>query len=128
MPIGLALAVALAACATTSLVNNWKGSEYARPAFNRTMVIGVTRQPSTHRIFEDEFVARINTAGIDSAQSFALVPEDGPVGENRLYLAVEAAQAKRVISARLVKVEQKVHVTSGHYRPAPHFHSAFMTR
>ena len=40
--------------------------------------------------------------------------------EAKLDLAVGTAEAEGVISTRLVKVEQKMHVTSGHYRPAPY--------
>jgi hypothetical protein len=120
IPFGLALAAGLAACASTSLVNEWKAPEYAGPGFQRIMVMGVTHQTSTRRLFEDEFVAQIKAAGIDAVQSYTVLPEDGPVDEEKLVRAVGAAEADGVISTRLVKVEQKMHVTSGHYRPAPY--------
>jgi hypothetical protein len=120
IPIGLALATTLLACASTSLVNQWKAPDYAGLGFKRIMVMGVTQQTSTRRIFEDEFVAQIKAAGIDAVQSYTVLPEDGPADEEKLVLAVQTAEADGVISARLVKVEQKMHVTSGHYRPAPY--------
>jgi hypothetical protein len=120
IPFGLALAAGLAGCASTSLVNEWKAPEYFGSGFERIMVMGVTQQTSTRRIFEDEFVAQIKAAGIDAVQSYTVVPEDGPVAEEKLVRAVQTAEADGVISTRLVKVEQKMHVTSGHYRPAPY--------
>jgi hypothetical protein len=120
IPNALALSITLAACASTSLVNEWKAPEYSGSGFERIMVMGVTHQTSTRRLFEDEFVAQIKAAGIDAVQSYTVLPEDGPVDEEKLVRAVGAAEADGVISTRLVKVEQKMHVTSGHYRPAPY--------
>jgi hypothetical protein len=112
-------ALAVAACASTSLVNQWKDPEYAGHAFKRIMVLGVTKQASTRRTFEDEFVAQLKALGIDAVQSYTALPEDGPVEEAKLAKAVESVGADGLISARLVKAEQKTEVTPGYYRPVP---------
>jgi hypothetical protein len=119
--LGLALAlVALAAgCGSSRVVNQWSNPEYAAPHFNRIMVIGITKQPSIRRAFEDEFVARLKEKGVDAVQSYLFLPEDGPVEEARLNEAVRQANVDATITTRLVKVEQKTEVRPGMYAPGP---------
>jgi hypothetical protein len=109
----------LAACASTSLVNQWKDPEYAGHAFRRILVLGVTKQASTRRTFEDEFVSQLKAAGVDAVQSYTVLPEDGQVEEAKLVKAVETVGADGVITARLVKAEQKTQITPGYYQPVP---------
>jgi hypothetical protein len=111
--------LAAAACASTSLVNQWKDPQYITHAFKRIMVVGVTKQTSMRRTFEDEFVAQLKAAGVDAVQSYTALPEDGQAQEAKLAQAVEAVSADGVITARLVKAEQKTEVTPGYYHPMP---------
>jgi hypothetical protein len=115
---GIAL-LALAGCAATSLVNQWKNPEYAGGAFQRVLVVGVTKQASIRRTFEDQFVSQLKATGVDAVQSYTVLPEDGQVEEARLKKAVEDARADGVISTRLVRAEQKTQITPGYYGPAP---------
>lgn len=109
----------LGACASTSLVNQWKDPAYAARGFKRVMVVGVTKQASTRRTFEDEFVSALKASGVDAVQSYTALAEDGQVEEQKLVKAVETLGADGVITARLVKAEQKTEVTPGYYRPVP---------
>ena len=54
----IAGALLLSGCAATQIVNQWSDPGYATPSFKRIMVIGVSKQTSIRRTFEDEFVAR----------------------------------------------------------------------
>jgi len=119
--LGLPLAlVALAAgCGSSRVVNQWSNPEYASPHFNRIMVIGITKQPSIRRTFEDEFVARLKEKGVDAVQSYLFLPEDGPVEEARLNEGLRQANVDATITTRLVKVEQKTEVRPGMYAPGP---------
>jgi hypothetical protein len=112
--------VGLAGCASTRIVNQWQNPEYTAHTFKRIMVVGVTKDTSIRRTFEDEFVLQLKTAGTDAVQSYTVLPEDGPAEEGRLVRAVEEAGADAVITARLVKAEQKIQVTPGYYGPGPY--------
>ncbi|PYN46525.1 MAG: hypothetical protein DME00_18960 [Candidatus Rokuibacteriota bacterium] len=119
--LGFALTwlVVATGCATTRIVSQWSSPEYAAPRFDKIMVIGITRQPSIRRSFEDEFVARLKATGVDAVPSYRFIPEDGPVEEARLTEAVKQAGADATIMTRLVKVEKKTRVSPGIYQPAP---------
>ena len=83
------------------------------------MVIGVSKQPSIRRTFEDQFVTKLKAAGVDAVPSYLYIPEDGQVDEGRLQAAVKQAGADAVIITRLVRVEKKTEVSPGFYQPAP---------
>jgi Domain of unknown function (DUF4136) len=120
LALTLAVAVGLTACAaSTKIVNQWVSPDYTSPRFRKIMVIGVSRQPSIRRTFEDEFVTQLKAAGVDAVPSYLYIPEDGQVDEGRLQAAVKQANADAVIITRLVRVEKKTEVSPGFYQPAP---------
>jgi Domain of unknown function (DUF4136) len=112
-------ALTLAGCASTELVNQWSNPLYTSASFKRIVVIGVARQTSIRRTFEDEFAAQLIATGVDAVPSYRYIQEVGQVGEERLKEAVAQAGADAVIITRLVKSEQKTLVTPGFYQPAP---------
>ena len=52
----IAVALGFTGCASTRIVNQWSNPDYATPRLRKILVIGVSRQPSIRRTFEDEFV------------------------------------------------------------------------
>jgi hypothetical protein len=117
----VAVALLLSACATTQIINQWSDPGYTSASFKRIMVIGVSKQDSLRRTFEDEFVVQLKALGIDAVPSYLLVPEAGEVEESRLKQAVKQAGADAVIISRLVRVERKAQMTPGRYGPFPGF-------
>lgn len=122
----LALASIVAACASSpKIVNQWSNPQYTSPRFKKIMVVGVSKQASLRRTFEDEFVAQLKLAGVDAVASYLHLPEDGEVAETRLQEAVRQAKADAVLITRLVRVEKKTEISPGYYRPAPAFTLGF---
>ncbi len=115
----LAAALMLGGCATTEIVNQWTNPQYASPSFKKVMVIGVSKQTSIRRTFEDEFVAQLRSAGVDAVPSYQYIRNDGQVPEPRLREAVRQAGADAAIITRLVRVERKTEITPGYYEPPP---------
>ncbi len=111
------LCLAVAGCASTSLVNEWQSPD-AAPAMRKVLVVGVTNQSSVRRVFEDEFAAQLRAAGVEAVPSYSLLPEDGQAEQAVLEAAVHDAGADAVLVTRLVKQEQRVDVSPGSYRPA----------
>ena len=112
-------ALTLAGCSSTELVNQWSNPAYTSASFKRILVIGVARQSSIRRTFEDEFAGQLRAAGVDAVPGYRYMQEDGRVSEERLKQAVAQAGADAAIITRLVKREQKTVVTPGYYQPAP---------
>jgi len=110
----LILALVSAGCASTTLTNSWRAPDYS-DAISSLVVVGVSKQASVRRVFEDEFAAQLDAQGVHAVPSYTLVSEDGPIDEDSLRKAVESSGADAVIITRLVKVENKVAVS----QPSP---------
>ena len=77
--LAAATAFTLAACASTELVNQWSNPAYTSPSFKKVMVIGVTKQASIRRTFEDEFVAQLKAAGVNAIPSYRISHRMAPL-------------------------------------------------
>jgi hypothetical protein len=95
----------LGSCASTTLVSSQRNAAYTGPALTRLVVLGATSDPRVQRAFEDEFVAKLNAAGIAAVPSYALIRESATADRAQLRQAVEGAGMDGVLAARLVKVE-----------------------
>ena len=112
----LLAAAAVAGCATaaTRLDAQWVNPQFAgQRAVRSLMVMGVSRDASTRRLFEDRMVASLGAAGVRAVQAYLTLPDDGPIPEDRLQRAVRAADVSHVIVSRIVNVTQQVNVTPG---------------
>jgi hypothetical protein len=103
----------LAACSSTTIVDQWQSPDFKGGPFKRVLVVGVTTEATVRRIFEDEFVRQLRARGTEAVASYTLIPEDGQVDRARLERAVKEAGADGVIVTRVVKVEQKTQVVPG---------------
>jgi hypothetical protein len=115
--VGLLVTLA-AGCASTKLVNQWTSPDRSTTPLHKVMVVGVSRQPSVRRVFEDEFASRLKAAGVAAVPSYTVIPEDGQAEQSLLEKAVADLGADGVLVTRLVSKEQKTQVSPGFY-PAP---------
>ena len=111
----------LSGCGATQIINQWANPSYSAASFKRILVIGVSKQASIRRTFEDEFVARLKAIGVDAVPSYEFIPEVGQVLEPRLKETVKQVGADAVIITRLVRVEKKADASPGPYGPFPGF-------
>jgi hypothetical protein len=116
-------------CASSKIVNQWREADYIAPAFKKVVVLGISKDQTLRRSFEDEFVAQLRTAGIEAVPSYQVIPEQGKVPEERLLKAVKESGADAAIMTRLLRVERRTQVTPGYYNPYPaygfyHWYSA----
>jgi len=105
------LAAIISGCASTTLTNSWRAPDYSG-SLKSMVVVGLSKQASVRRVFEDEFALQLRNRGIDAVPSYTLIPEDGQVEEDRLRAAVESADTDGVIITRLVKVDSKTQISS----------------
>ena len=112
-------ALLLAACASTSLVNQWKSPEFSGPPMRKVLVVSVTQQTTVRRVFEDEFAKQLRAAGVEAVPSYTIIPEDGKAEQAVLEKAVQDLGADGVLVTRLMKSEQKTQVSPAYYHPMP---------
>lgn len=111
----LAASALLLGCATpTTLDAQWVNPEYAgkRPLRN-VMVMGAVRDSSSRRIYEDRMVAALTALGVRAVPSYTVLPDDGPVTEERLRRAVADAGVSHAMVTRIINVTTQVNVSPG---------------
>lgn len=118
----LAFVVCLAAativgCSTTRLQAQWQSPQFAGEIRGPVLVVGMTRDDTVRRLYEDEMAARFNARGIAATPSYTVVPErlQDASGE-RLLAEARRAGAAMLLSSAVIDTEtmQRVEV-----RPDP---------
>jgi hypothetical protein len=108
-----AMAVALAACATTKLSNVQVVSETPRAKLGNVLVVGLFRDPSARQSYEAEMVKALKAAGVQAASSQGLLP----IGEAPTREALERVVAERgfdgAVVGRLVDARTDVYAVPG---------------
>jgi hypothetical protein len=108
--LGLAVAALVAGCAPAkTIVNQWEAPDPG-PALTRVLVVGVIRDVSVRRTFEDQMVAALRARGVQAEPAYRYAPEDGPLAQAAIERAVREAGATGVLTTRVVKVEQQASV------------------
>lgn len=118
------IALALANCATTRLDTQWSNPEFAgRKMSGKMLVVGVSRDETLRRLYEDELAAQLSARGVATVRSYEVLP--GPLvmdGTNAILKAARDAGAATVLSSAVVAREHVERVIS---EPTPNFGSRF---
>jgi hypothetical protein len=107
--------VALSGCATSTEINaRWINPQAGnRVPVKSVMVIGVNRDSTARRIYEDSMVAELTARGVKAEQSYKLLPDDGPAEQQAIQAAVAKVGADAVLISRTVSVSNEVRVSPG---------------
>jgi len=117
--VGLAVlaaaALALSACATSTALNaQWVNPQAgSRLPVKSVMVMGINRDSTARRIYEDAMVAELGARGVKAVQSYKTIPGDGPAEQQAIQSAVAGVGADAVLISRTVSVSNEVRVTPG---------------
>jgi hypothetical protein len=115
--VSLGLVAVLAACAATTLENSWKDPKYSGGPATRVLVIGIAKDSSVRRTFEDTFAQALTQAGAQAVASHTLLPQDGQIAEDDLQKAVEQAGVNGVLITRMVGRHKDDYVASATVPP-----------
>lgn len=111
--LALVLAAGVAAltmsCTTTRLETAWTNPALASQRIvGPVLVVGVARDETVRRLYEDEMTARLAARGVQARPSYALVP--GPLdkdGDARLLEAARAAGVKYLLSTAIIATSKE---------------------
>ena len=114
-------AAIFAGCASNTQMNGaWVNPEAGKRApANNVLVIGINRDSTARRIYEDAIVAQFAARGIKAQPSYKLLPELGAAPPPDIEMTVRNAGVDAVLVSRTVRVSTDIRVTPGHsYGPA----------
>ncbi len=103
----------LAACASTTVDGTWTRPEVAGQRIDgAVMVVGVARDETVRRIYEDDMVAKLAARGVKASRSYEVVP--GVLdrdGDSQLLQAARSAGVRYLLSTAVIgqELEQAVY-------------------
>ena len=103
----IALTGFLLSCSTTTPVLEWRDEGYTGGAFNHILVIGISENTATRRVFEDSFVRELKALGVRATASASIMPGDQKVDKETVKAAIAGKQIDAVLVTHLVGIEQK---------------------
>ena len=111
--IGGAFVAVLVGCATTTLDGTWTRPGFAgTPLDGPVLVVGVARDETLRRLFEDAMVARLGEQGLKAVPSYAQMPAAlERESSDRLAAAARQAGARHILSTAVIGHETEVSVT-----------------
>ena len=116
-------AAGLVGCASTTEINGvWVDPDAGKRAVHNVLVIGINRDTTARRIYEDAIVAQLGARGIKAHASYKLLPELGPVPPPDIETTVRNTAADAVLVSRTVRVSTDIRVTPGY----SHGHAGFV--
>lgn len=126
--------ILMAGCSSTTLTGSWRNPEYTRQ-INKIYIVGVSRQETRRRIFEDAFGEQLRQYGVQSIPSYRDLPEaetaDRKSIDTRVQAnGVDAVLLTRILDQRTEKVVNPGRISGysmaprygyGAYDPLPHY-------
>ena len=109
----LLAAALLAGCAAPTVLNTqWANPQFAgKPPLRSVLVMGITKDPTNRRVFEDQMVAQLAARGVKAVPSYQFAPNPGAVEQVKLEQVVKEAGVAGVLLTRVVNVSEQVNVT-----------------
>ena len=107
-------ALLLSACTSTQFNAQWLNPQAGgRLPVRNVLVMGISRDTTARRVYEDAMVAQLTTRGVKAQPSYRTLPDDGPAPQPAIEKAVRDAGADAVLISRTVSVTNEVRVSPG---------------
>jgi len=104
--------VFVASCASTTLQSTWMDPNFTGGPFKKIFVIGLARNETSRRVFEDIMVTRLQATGVQAVPAYQFIPEDAQVPEPILEAAVAKSGADAMLMTRLLGVNTQTNVST----------------
>lgn len=102
------------ACAAPTVLNTrWADPQFSAKPVRSILVVGITKDTSNRRVYEDAMVALLSARGVKAQPSYLFAPEAGPVSFEAMQKVMADSGAAGVLLTRVVNVSQSVRVTPG---------------
>ena len=94
--------IVLNSCGGTNLSYIWKDPHYGGGYFTSVMVVGVSKNLTHRRMFEDEFVREFARRGVKAVSSESILAPGAPLNRDTVKAAADSLPVDVVLAARLL--------------------------
>ena len=110
---GAALAMALGACGNTQVLDSWQDPDIKPAKAKRIVVVGLSGDEITRRLFEDTFTKELKDRGNDAVAGHTFMPKSADANPDSALSALRRAGFDAVLTARSLGVHTEETVTEG---------------
>ncbi len=103
----LILGLMLSSCASNKLLSSWDDKSFEQSSLGKVLVIGVARNETKRRIYEDTFVSSLTHAGTDAVASYTVTKQSIEPSEESLREVVKKTGVDSVLITHLVSKNEK---------------------
>ena len=105
---GMFLILACVSCSTTQLVERWHDPDFNGPKLQKFLVLGLFKNDSRRRAFEQTFSERINASGRAAVPGYSLVPDPADIeSKQAVVAAIKKAGADAVLITHFRGITEK---------------------
>ena len=112
---GLALAAAVASCATTEMTNTWTDPAAKGAALSKVAVVCLTKDPGLRRQGEDSAATQLRAKGGQAIPSYQLLGETDLKDREAVKAKLRASGVDGVLVLRVTHVSEQVTAVDGPY-------------
>lgn len=109
----VAAGMVLGACSSTSITGSWKNPDFTGKV-EQVYVIGIAKQETTRRIFEDEFSKQLAVLGVTGMPSYTDLKINEETNQDLIAAKIKANGADSVLMARAVSSRTEQVVNPGY--------------
>jgi hypothetical protein len=108
----IGVGIMIGACSGTSVTGSWKNPDYTGQV-NKVYIVGIAKQDTTRRIFEDQFSRLLASYGVTGIASYRDLPTTAETGKDVIAAKVRENGADSVLLTRAVGKRTEQVVTPG---------------
>ncbi len=97
----------LVSCSTSTMKTVWQDKNYQGGKLKKILIIGVAKNPTIRRVFEDEFAEQLQAQGADAVTSYSLITSVEMLNKDTIESKMKITGADAVIVTRLL--DRKTH-------------------
>lgn len=115
--------IMLIGCSSTTLTGSWSDPEYTKTV-NKVYIVGVSKQETHRRIFEDEFGKELQIYGIKTVSSYRDLENTKGADLDNILQKVQENQADALLMTRIIDKRTEEVVNPGRvtgYRTSPYY-------
>lgn len=115
----------LASCANTQVTGSWKDATFESKLSN-VLVIGISDNFTTRRMFEDTIVKKFAERGITATSSATIAPQDKQLDQETIENIIDERDFDAVLITRMIGLKTETqYVPATNYVTAPHYGSMY---
>ena len=109
----LATAFMLNGCAPADITASWKSPEYQRGEIRSVLVVGISKNETVRRTFEDAMTSRLEQYGIEAEPGYRTISADELADKKSMNKLVKSREAGGVLISRIVDTHTEEVVRPG---------------